>query len=195
MDIDKDIKGLIFDFDGTIFYLKVDWEMVKQKLLKEFGVSSLEDMRSIPENLRNDVIKVIEKFEIEGVEKGFVAPDAGKTLKLLADKYKIGIASRNTRKAVNNGLKKVGFGTPDAIITREDTDKLKPHPKAHQLILEHMDLRAEQVFVIGDTWHDVKAAHALGMKCVVVENKLLKFRPENGDYYIENLSQIRGILA
>lgn len=191
MDQYKNIKGIIFDFDGTLFDLEVDWAELKNKLKTDIGVNSL---HVINRDSNPQAIKLIGEVELEGVKNGFPKSNALKILNKLKFNYKISVTSRNNRCAVIAGLKKIGFNQELPIVAREDVKFQKPHPEALQLALSKMNIKSSEVLVVGDTNHDIDAAKKLGSLCVVVKNTKLRFVPKGADYYIDTLADLDKIL-
>lgn len=195
MDVNKTIKGVIFDFDGTLFHLEVNWEKLNQILQSAFGVDSLARLDGIPSRQRKQVLEVIEEHELSGIRKGRALPGALYILNSLSKSYKLAIASRNNHRVVSAGMKKIGFNQDLLVIGREDVDKYKPNPEAVQLALKKLELLPGQVVIVGDTTHDVAAAKAIGAIAIVVHNPTLTFTPQGAQYYIENIGELLPLLA
>lgn len=194
MDIGQGIKGLVFDFDGTIFDLVVDWQALNQKMQQTFGVGSLARLDEAAPDKRQQVVDTIGAAEQEGVKRGQPKPDAREVLTALSKEYKIAIVSRNNRGTIKAGLAKMGFTRELPIVAREDVKIPKPHPDAIKRALKHLGLAPDQAVAIGDTYHDVEAAHAAGLKAVVVKNPKLTFVPKGGDMYIATLTDLQTLL-
>lgn len=194
MVIHKTIKGVIFDFDGTLFDLAVDWQSLNKTLADEFGVDSLATTGSFPTDVKQEIIELIGEFEAEGVERGVPLPGASDVLLSLAGKYGIAITSRNNRATIQKGLEKIGFNGRHEVVAREDVIVPKPDPEALQQTLQKMDLSPKEVLVVGDTTHDLEAAKALGIICVIVSNHKLVFQPKGADYYIDSLTGLLNIV-
>ena len=194
MDIGQNIKGLIFDFDGTLFDLVIDWEALSQKMQQSFGMDSLAELDDVAPDKRQQVIDVIGAAEQEGVQNGQPKPDALDVLRNLSQQYKVAIVSRNNRATILAGLKKIRFAQDILVLAREDVRFTKPHPEALQSALKQFELEPSQVLVIGDTYHDVNAAHAAGLRAVVVKNPKLTFVPEGADAYIDTLTDLQTLL-
>lgn len=189
----KAIKGVIFDFDGTLFDLEVDWRLLNKTLNEKFGIKSLTN--PFPDNIKNDVIDAIGVFEKKGIEQGVSLVDSQDVLEKLSKEYIIAVTSRNNRATVKDGLKKMGFKKPIEVVGREDVTLPKPHPEALKLTLDKIGLQPGQVVVVGDTTHDLEAAKILGIICIIVKNQKLAFQPKGADFYIDSLAGLPQLMT
>lgn len=190
MDQQKTIKGVIFDFDGTLFDLEIDWQKLNFTIKSELNVDSLH----VNKSSNKAAFKLIGQAELEGVQKGRPKQDALKTLNQLKGTYKLAVTSRNNRSTVTAGLNKIGFEQKLPIVARENVKIPKPHPEALELTLNKLKLKPSDVLVVGDTNHDIEAAKNLGARCVAVKNLKLKFAPEGADFYIDSLADLEKVI-
>lgn len=194
MDIRKNLKGLIFDLDGTLMELKVNWLKLRNKIetntdQKFDTFNTLFEDKVLFSNKK--ISDMIEKAEIKGVRDGIILPEVKSTLKLLKNYYKIAIVTRNGRKSALAALKKLHI-SESILVAREDVNNLKPHPEAIQLAIKKLKLANKNVIIIGDTIHDVEAARRLNIPCIVIFNNNLEYVPK-GDYNIRNIIELRGL--
>jgi phosphoglycolate phosphatase len=54
------------------------------------------------------------------------------------------------------------------VITREDAQRMKPHPMPVRLAAERLGVKAEQCIMVGDTSVDIRAGKAAGSLAVGV---------------------------
>ncbi|MGH3621324.1 MAG: HAD hydrolase-like protein, partial [Sciscionella sp.] len=52
----------------------------------------------------------------------------------------------------------------------------------------HYGVPAGSCLLVGDTFHDVLAAAAAGVRSAVVRNPALTYRPDGADYYLDALT-------
>lgn len=100
----------------------------------------------------------------------FVAVDGTpEMLRGLSQRYRLGIVtSRNARDAVTY-LTQFGLTSyVAAVITRDDTRRLKPHPAPIRMAAETLGVPVTQCVMVGDTGVDVRAAKAAGALAVGV---------------------------
>lgn len=194
MDFPKSLRAIIFDFDGTLFHLDVDWKNLNQILDIQFGPDTLTDMSGLTPEQYDQALDSILKAELAGVDNGEPAQGALETLNIVAREYELAVTSRNTREAVMAGLNKIGLSKPPVVVAKQDVTKLKPHPESLELTLTKLSVKAEQAVLVGDTYHDINAAHAAGIPCIIVKNKNLAYEPPEADYYVDSLADLPGLL-
>lgn len=194
MDISKNLKGVLLDFDGTIFNLEMDWAGLKETLKRDFGIETYNIMGKQPD-VNKKALKTILGAELSGVENGNPLPGALEILTRLSDNFKMAFTSRNCREAIEAGLAKIGFDQPKPIVGREDVEHGKPHPEAIEIALSHLGLKSDQVVLVGDTYHDLEAAHALDVACVIVKNEKQTYSPEGAEHYIDTLHELPALLG
>jgi phosphoglycolate phosphatase len=170
MEFGKNIKLIIFDFDGTLHDLKLDWSAARRILGIE-GTS--ESMGDAIDNLKRKnntrPLKKLTQMEEEALAGSELDPVTKQTLQSLKQKYTIAIFSRNSGRAIEHFLERNG-APMDYVVGREDVTRLKPDPEGVQKIIRYFGLKSEQVLFVGDTWHDLLVAKTVGIKCVIVGN-------------------------
>lgn len=197
MVIRAGITAILFDLDGTIFHLAVDWSGIRSEISKHLGreFESYEAMlKELARPELSDVAKMLEEAELKGVLDGTETSLAGKSLQKLAKKYKLAVVTRNSRSSAAQALKKIGVNV-DVIIGREDVENLKPHPEALEIALQQLNVGVHEAVMVGDTTHDILAAHKIGMKCIIIKNENLVFSPPGANEYINNLSELAANLV
>jgi len=210
-----DVKGVIFDLDGTLVDSMWVWGLINIEYLNSRGID-------VPSNLNRDIegmsftetaIYFKEKFklpdtieEIKG-EWNSMARDyyANKInlkegvldfLNLLKSKnYKIGIGTSNHRELVDLVLKRNGiYDYFDTIRTACEVGKSKPFPDIFLKVAEDLGLSPEECLVFEDTYAGVLAAKRAGMKVIAISDELsLPYKEdinELADQYIENFINI-----
>jgi len=214
----KNIKAVLFDFDGTIFdtnkLILESWQEVfrikggsrtEEEILATFGeplVTSMEkwfpgqseECINIYRNYQKDIF--FEKIELyEGMDELI------KKLKTLGIFNAI-VTSRLTSSTVNT-LEKYDLARYfDVIVTCDDTQRHKPDPEPALLALEKLGISAEEAIMIGDSKFDIRCAHNAGIKAALVgwsEAASAGEIPENGqdapDFVINSAEELLEILA
>jgi HAD superfamily hydrolase (TIGR01549 family) len=189
--LDKNIKLVIFDFDGTLFHLNIDWDKLKTDLGLSKDLNLGEAIQSFHEK-GDKKTKIITETEILAVKGRKLEDEVAKTIvNLQQQSYKIAIFSRNSSEAIATVLKNSGLGESIFICGREHTAKLKPNSEGLQLILDHFSLNSIEAIMVGDTYHDIEAANALGMHVTIVANANNSYSPNGAHRYIASLSELR----
>ena len=188
MDLGPDLKLLVFDFDGTLLHLDVDWAAVRQALGTE---ATGETVGTAIQRLLlagdEAALASVTEAELAGLGETRLDPTVAGTLAALAARYHLAVLTRNSRTAVERAFAGV---EPPYIVGREDVTALKPDPSGLHRILDHFGVGSEQAVLVGDTYHDVAAAHAAGVRCVIVRNERLADPPRGADAYIESLAEL-----
>jgi len=182
-----DIGLVIFDFDGTIAHLKVDWESLKRELNVHFKrfydfdsdfASLYQEIDRLSgllgEKAREEALAIIEKYEVRGVENLGIIPETVKLMEKLKDKgIKLALFSSNTRKAVEMALMKIDkLGFFESIVTIEDVSKNKPDPEGLIKILRACKVSESGALFIGDRQRDLEAGKRAGIKTMLIKELL-----------------------
>jgi len=155
LGIPKNIKGIIFDLDGTL----VDSSMLK----------SLRDNYKWKE-ARENVHQII---EFEGVSE---------ILSDLKKKYKLGLVTSSPEVYASSIVKMMNWNF-NAYVFYHDTQNHKPHPEPLIECAKKLGLKSEDCLAIGDEIIDIQAARKAGMKDAAAiwgsseRNKLIDFKP------------------
>lgn len=159
----KNAKLLVFDFDGTIVNLNCDWKGLKEELTSlcfneyklkiDFSYLNkgiMQIMRKLSPQEQKRIYRIIERYELEGVENITPIQPVIDFIKKNNHKTKA-ILSSNTRKAIIAGLKsfklKLCFGL---IISRREVKNQKPHPEGFYRIMDYFKLQPHEAVFIGD---------------------------------------------
>ncbi|HOK56768.1 MAG TPA: HAD-IA family hydrolase [bacterium] len=209
-----EVKGVIFDFDGTLVFLSIDFKKIKEKILKEAEKLNLK----IPsENL--PILELLEKIkklngekgekfyslghrilkteEIKASEKTYPKKGVMDLLVKLKEKgIKIGIITRNCREVVEKVVDR--FSIPyDIILTRDDVKKYKPDPLHIKECLKKMGLQKNEVILVGDHFLDVRCGKKLNILSIGIAGEYVKeevFLKEGADFVFYDIEDIEYIL-
>ena len=151
------IEAVIFDLDGTLIHLPIDYERLIQEFQKVAHAESfhplLEAVSKLDEVTRGQVLKIWDKAEHAALAAMTINQEGMKLYSSWTKKPKALVTMQG--KAVVTGiLEKLGL-TFDVILTREDslnrTEQLK-------LATQKLDTRSENVMFIGNSENDALAA-------------------------------------
>ncbi len=213
----------IFDLDGTLVTFNLDiqeWRRVLLVVLAKRGFDTRGLGLTTPtqeildharrqagperpgayEGLRREAFSVLDRLESDGVASASVFPDAVKTLCLLKSKgVRLCVLTNSGRKAASESLKKSGLsGYFEFVLTRDDTETMKPRPEGLLKAVAMLGLSAEEIFYVGDSRYDVMAAKQAGVRSVGVAtgNYTIAMLKEMGaDYVITSISQLPSVLG
>ncbi|MBS7655169.1 HAD family hydrolase [Candidatus Bathyarchaeota archaeon] len=188
----KNIKGIIFDLDGTLIKSNINFLEMKKKIIDylkslkldfkieevpstsiseliEYTINKVED-----EKLRKKILKETNKLMNEEELKSLttVSPIEGvkETLKTLkSEGFRIGVLTRGCREYALKSLEKTCLkDLIDCLIARDDLDKPKPNPVSALKLIKKMKLTPKEVLMIGDHVLDFLCAEKAGIKFIGV---------------------------
>jgi HAD superfamily hydrolase (TIGR01509 family) len=204
---------LIFDFDGTLFRLDVDWEKLRQELHDYFSDRGVEiRFKPLWENIfravdsvkagrrgaLSDVRTIVERAELKNIGRVAEMPGATSTLKLLKEGgFLMAVLSCNGRLCIERTLKKFGVLEHfDTIVTRDDEFEIKPSPAAVEHLLKKFGVRKQDAVMIGDGWRDLEVARKSGIMSVIVSHGGQDWGLINKpDHVIKNIGELLEVLG
>jgi HAD superfamily hydrolase (TIGR01509 family) len=171
---EKRIKGILFDFDGTLTLPgALDFPAIKRELNCPQDIPILEWLETVPADLKASLMGVLESREERAAEESL--PNVGAETCLLALRNKgvlLGIITRNSLPSVRLALERfetVRLHHFSTVITRDDSLP-KPHPDGVHKACERMGLAISELMVVGDFRFDVMAGKAAGACTVLLTN-------------------------
>ncbi|HPP29406.1 MAG TPA: HAD-IA family hydrolase [bacterium] len=209
------MKGVIFDFDGTLVTLSINFKKIKEKILKEAEKHKLKIYnRNLP------VLELLEEIKKLNGKKGkefyvrghmilkeeelraseYTKPGKGAVdlLRRLKTKgIKIGIITRNCRTVVEKVIKKFGI-LYDVMLTRDDVRKVKPDSSHIEKCLQMMGLKKDDVILVGDHLFDVRAGKMAGILSAGLKSGSISeedFLKEGADFVLEDIEDVEYILG
>jgi HAD superfamily hydrolase (TIGR01549 family) len=217
------IKAVVFDLDGTLVYFKIDYMKAREEVDNFLGKNGLpkEYLGKRPifvtlenavkyfikqgigeesiKNIKKKINRIVLKYELDAAKKTSLLPNAKEVLENIKNLgLKIGLFTINNRKVTDLILNKYELTDFfNAIITREDTLKIKPEKEHFLEVLKFLKVAANETVVVGDTIYDFMAPRKLGAKCIGIEGlftaKLLISKGKV-HYVVRDLNEIIGII-
>jgi hydrogenase expression/formation protein HypE len=171
---EKRIKGVLFDFDGTLTLPgALDFPAIRRELNCPPDIPILEWLETVPAERKPPLMKILESAEEKAAEESLPNVGAEECLLTLRDRgVVLGIITRNSLPSVRVALERfetvrlLNFST---VITRDDSLP-KPHPDGVHKACERMGLAASELMVVGDFRFDVIAGKAAGACTVLLTN-------------------------
>jgi len=178
------LDAVIFDFDGTLAKLNIDFPRMQKSLIELierhgivthdmahlFSLEMIEAGRiQIVENYPErepsylkEAHALIAELEMEGARNGVLMEGTREMLQELKKRnIKTGIVTRNCQSAITHVFPDL-FTYFDAVVTRENTPHVKPHPEHLRLALKKINAGAESASMIGDHPMDIKIGQDVG---------------------------------
>jgi len=207
--------ALLFDFDGTLIHVTIDFEAMRQNavaVIKRYGHEpedsryTLELIEATRDELaqrdperasqfEREALASIEQVEMAGAKQAVVLPSACQTLAWLREHgIRVGIVTRNCRNAVLSVLARADL-TYDVLLTRDDVQNVKPNPEHLLEALRRLQALPQHSIMVGDHPTDIIAAKEAGMVAIGVTTTRSAEEFDVGpDFIIENLSDLVGIV-
>eukprot|EP00455_Lapot_gusevi_P026819 TRINITY_DN2829_c0_g1_i2.p1 TRINITY_DN2829_c0_g1~~TRINITY_DN2829_c0_g1_i2.p1 ORF type:complete len:215 (-),score=38.45 TRINITY_DN2829_c0_g1_i2:13-657(-) len=163
----KEIKGVIFDLDGTLTKPVIDFKRLRSRLGVPPGTDIIDFAKQRPtEEEKKTAWDIIEDEERIGTSLLELNPGALELLQFLQTKrIRQGIVTRNSPVAVQHFLSYLSQHMPppfDPILTRDFAGGFKPSPAPIHHICEGWGISTDQVIMVGDSIDDMLSGHRAG---------------------------------
>lgn len=209
------IRAVIFDFDGTLAVLNIDFATMRQQvyeLMKGFGVKST----SLKETYLLEIIdeaytllwerspveaetfyekahQILYQVEMNAAKEGRLIPGVKEVLNQLRMKgIKVGIITRNCEEAVRKVFPDIDAYF-DVFISRDSVKKVKPHPDHLNAATKVLGVSGKEALMVGDHSIDILAGKRVGMKTIgVLTGRTTREEFENigADYILRNANEV-----
>ncbi len=213
------IKAVIFDLDGTLVKFALDFIRARKEAIEEIkgrGIKvddlseslSLYSMlkiikkradKRILSDLKNSLWDILEKMELKAAKETDIQPHALQALTRIKNLgLKMAIVTNNGRKATSIVTRKFGLKDFfDVIVTREDSEKLKPDGGSIKRAIEILGINLKEAIYVGDGVIDILAAKKAKVISVALPTgvsnvkNLIEAKP---DYLIVSLEDVINLL-
>lgn len=162
----------IFDFDGTISNLTVDWDLVR----KELSISRISDIWSLPENEKSQALDYISKHECMGLND---------QLNFHLDKFNnfslFSVLTNNSERVVSNFFTALNLNesslpiTPALIVGRETLSAPKEEENVfrngiNQIFCAMQVTSAQDCTYVGDQDYELTFARKFGLEATHIKD-------------------------
>jgi len=182
--------AVVFDLDGVLLDSEQRWNEAKEALVRETGGTWRDEAphvmmgMSSPEwsaYLMNDLAVPLGQPEINRevvrrMEDGYRAglpllPGAGETVRALAARWPLGLASSSNRELIDLFLELAGFGDAFRVtVSSEEVARGKPSPDVYLEATSRLGADPARCVAIEDSSNGIRAGHAAGMAVIAVPN-------------------------
>ncbi|MCI7410216.1 HAD family hydrolase [Helicobacter bilis] len=189
------IKAVIFDMDGVLIEAK-DWHYeALNKALGLFGMQisrydhlvtfdglptkkkleMLSMERNLPKGLHNFINQMKQLYTMQIVytscKPTFIHEYA--LSKLKAEGYKLAVCSNSIQATIETMMQKSALlQYLDFYLSNQDVKKPKPDPEIYNKAIGRFQLKPDEVMIVEDNDHGIKAAKATGANVMIVQSVL-----------------------
>jgi len=196
----SNIKNLIFDLDGTLIKLPVDWRAAYNRVRDETGklFSSLIELYSETWNtkLYEKISRIVEEYELEAAKSFQILDNSDKLILELSRKYRLGLVTLQGKNVALKILSEMGIMEKfEVVITRNDAPARILQLKK---VINEANFDPRETLVVGDRDADAEAALKLGCWAVLVDRKGKAERydePEQRFFIVYSLQKIPEIIT
>ncbi len=213
----RELQTFIFDFDGTLAILNIDFQRLKEEILLMAGnyASDIESTISLPLlemvdkiankiqnrqrslHFKKEAYSLIQCREIEAARSGALFDFTIPVLNFLMDNgYSVGIVTRNCQKAVKTVFPDIESYC-HVFIPRELALWIKPDPRHIVQAMKTINAHASSTIVIGDHPIDIKAGSEAGTLTGGVSSGKIsatRLKEAGADYVADNCLHLFRIL-
>jgi phosphoglycolate phosphatase len=179
------LDAVVFDMDGTLVQLTIDFEQMKAEvrdIAARYGVEidarrrellALEFIADAAAELggrvpqraalfEREAHEAIEAIELEAAQRADLFPGVPALLAWLREcGLQLGVITRNCRMAARTVLESIG-PLVGVVLTRDDVPAVKPDPLHLRQALDVLGVRGERSMMVGDHPMDVITGQAVG---------------------------------
>jgi HAD superfamily hydrolase (TIGR01509 family) len=189
--------AVVFDLDGVLIESEQVWDAAREDLVRERGGTWTDDATTdmmgmssnewssymhdrlgvpmSPEEINDDVVRRVASAYEEHLP---LLPDAVETVRALAERWRLGVASSSNRPIIELVLDRSGVRDCFAVIlSSEEVDQGKPAPDVYLAAARELGVDPGDCVAIEDSTNGIKAAVAAGMRTIAVPNR--DFRPDD----------------
>lgn len=185
------LRGVVFDLDGTLVDSADDLRAALNTLLTEYSLPNL-DLAAVKSMIGDGVAKLVERafaatdgdaealpaavarflalYESNAAERTRPYPGVRETLEALAAMgLTLGVVTNKPYAATMEILDALAL-TPffAAVVGGDSAPRRKPHPDPVLKVVADAGLAPAETIMVGDNYHDVEAAHAAGLRAIIV---------------------------
>jgi phosphoglycolate phosphatase len=174
--VNTDHDGVIYDLDGTLVTLTVDWDAVRDDVVSVYetaGIAAEEDLWTLFSDadeygLRTEVEETIAAHERDGARRSERLPLADT---LTATERATAVCSLNCEAACHIALDRHGLAeTVSTVVGRDTTGAYKPDPQPLEHAIDTLGLTPENALFVGDSERDAVTAKRAGVEFRYVED-------------------------
>ncbi len=167
--VSREIRSIIFDFDGTIINLKVNWSRVKRDLINQGLISPWDSIMTKlyqlhqrnPDEYRK-LSSTIEAYEVEALKEIKYSSEIQRQFsKLRSLGFKLAVISKQTRGVVSSALQKLDIHKYFETVIGRDYSMSRREQAI--MAIKMLGVPHNKAILAGDTINDAASAAKLSM--------------------------------
>ena len=217
-------RAALFDIDGTLVTFKFDVRGTREAMREEltrngFDVSALGptsptqaiideakrqcDSGSVRVSyaaVRGKLYSILDRFEAESSKESTLFDGAlGALDRLASSSVRLGVVTNSGALSASAVLDRYGLRSRfEFVLTRDDVEGMKPSPAGLQKAVSMLGIGAPDVFYVGDSIYDIRAARRAGVRMVSVATGNYpadRLRAEGADHVVESIAGVPDVVA
>jgi HAD superfamily hydrolase (TIGR01509 family) len=214
-DFFKEVEAILFDFEGTLVDLQWNLEGAVKETLEmlrtlRFPIQRLQGMKystlmsealrmaqeigQPTDRVREKIGAIYDRYDEDALTRWALRPNAKTFLFTLKGKgMKTGLISNVGKMVLEKAIQKLNLHQLfDVVVTRNDVRSPKPSSEGILLALNHIGVKKENAFFIGDSLDDVYAAKNASLRVIVIlggENPEPDLLTANPDFLINDFGE------
>ncbi len=189
----KQLRGVIFDLDGTLVSSSLDFAAIKQEIGCPPAADVLSYLASLSTTQQDEAMTIIHRHEMQDALHSDWIPGA-RTFVDSCIKHRIpmAIVTRNSCKSSKVKIERNAIPI-DRVITRENS-KPKPDPTALLDLARDFALPTHEVLMVGDYRYDLEAGRNAKMKACLVNYTSLPDYAHLADYAFPDFQSLHAAM-
>lgn len=185
----KNLRGIIFDLDGTLVDSGLDFDAMRREMRLPVGQPILEALECMPEGReKRCCLETLEAHEKRGASRARLIPGVSRFLDELAQKeIQTAVLTRNSREMTQRVLRRLSLNF-SSVLTREDAPP-KPDPAGLLKICRLWGVSVSQVLLFGDHGFDIRAGRNAKIATVLYAPNGESDYESEADFVIRDYSQ------
>ena len=208
----KNLKAILFDFDGVLADTMQDNFQAWKKAFENFGINikkedyfPLEGMKliniaqriSTKYNIRsnpNEMVRLKNRYYLQDHSFSFYS-EVPELIHSLKTKGKLlAIVSASPREKLEKTVPQDFLSKFDMIVSADDTKRGKPNPDPYLVAMEKLNVGPRESLVVENAPLGIKSAKSAGIYCIALTTTLSKRYLKEADKIIKNHEELKKIL-
>lgn len=189
----KQLRGVIFDLDGTLVSSSLDFPAIKQEIGCPTDADVLTFLETLTEEMQQQAMQVIHCHELLDAQYCDWIPGARDFVEACIERdIPMAIVTRNSCQSSQVKIERNAIPI-ERVITRENS-KPKPDPTALLQIADEFGLPPQDVLMVGDYRYDLEAGRNANMKSCLVNYTTLPDYSHMADYTFEHFGMLHSAM-